>query len=80
VDDGGPQGRFLPCKDDTWQALEYGNDRHCFSPPQTLIEQDLRALRDAYRIPVQSLADRELVRTSLSALAATAQRGRATVE
>lgn len=64
----GYEGRFLEWENDSWQAFDYRNFRHWFSPPQSLTEQDMKALRATYRIGVEFMADEQLIRSSPEAL------------
>ncbi|MEK7994063.1 MAG: hypothetical protein AAB403_09695 [Planctomycetota bacterium] len=60
----GYEGRFLKWERGLWQAFDYRNYRHWFSPPQTLTDDDIRALRDAFGVSEDLLPDSELVRAS----------------
>jgi hypothetical protein len=59
----GKEGRFVEWLDGRWQAFEYMNYRHSFSPAQELDARDLRVLREKYNIANETLPDEDLVHT-----------------
>jgi hypothetical protein len=72
----GYEGRFLEWGGDSWEAFDYRNYRHRFSPPQPLGRADVGALREASGFPVGDLSGQELVHTAPDTLRAMRSKAR----
>jgi hypothetical protein len=59
----GYEGRFVEWQTDLWQAIDYRNYRHWFSPAQPLRTEDVRVLRETFHVPADILSDEQLIHT-----------------
>jgi len=73
----GYEGRFLQWNGEAWQAFEYANFRHWFSPPEPLTPADFLALRRTFHVR-DEIADHDLLNTAPCTLRENDSKGRQT--
>jgi hypothetical protein len=68
VSTDGYEGRFAKWSGNAWEAFDYANYRHWFSPPQPLGPHDLEAIRRKFEVPSSRVSDADLISTAPSTL------------
>lgn len=71
----GYEGRFLQWNGEAWQAFEFANFRHWFSPPEPLAPADFLALRKTFHVR-DEITDHDLSTTAPDILGETSSKGR----
>lgn len=72
----GYESRFLQRGGEVWQAFEFRNFRHWFSPPQPLDPSDGFTPRETYHVPTGLIVDQELLHMSPNVLLEIGSQGR----